>query len=83
MNVQQRVAMRHFRECGGEAGRAEGERYRDPQAATRPASGQDRFSRRIDLGAGSGRMVSEHGARLRKRGAAGRPCEELGAEFFF
>jgi homoserine/homoserine lactone efflux protein len=79
--MQVRVAMRHFRKRGGEVGRAEGKRHGDPQAATQPSGREDRFPRRIDLGAGPGRMVPERRSRLGERGAAGRPREKLGAEF--
>ncbi len=78
-----RVLACHFREYRGEVGWAESKRHGNPQAAAQLTGGEDRFPRRIDLGAGSGRMVSERDSRFRECGAAGRSCKKLDAELRF
>ena len=83
MDVELRVLARHFRKHGGEVGRAERKRHGNPQAAAQLTGGEDRFPGRVDLGAGSGRMVPERDSRFRERGAAGRSCKKLDAKFRF
>ncbi len=74
------VVLRHFRKYGGEVGRAERKRHGNSQAAAQITGWENRFSGRVDLGAGSGRMIPERDRRFRERGAAGRSCKKLNAE---
>jgi hypothetical protein len=83
MNVKPRVLPRHLREHGGEVGWTESKRHGNSQAAAKVAGGEDRFPGRINLGAGSGRMVSERDSGFRERGAAGRSCKKLDAKVRF
>ncbi len=83
MDVELRVLTRHFRKHGGEVGRAESKRHGNPQAAAQLTGGEDRFPGRVDLGAGSGRMIPERDPRFCERGAAGRSCKKLDAKFRF
>lgn len=83
MNVELRVASRHFREHMSEMCRAESKRHSNPQAAAKVTSGQDRFLGRIDLGADSGRMVSKRDSGFCQGGAAGGSCKQLDAKFCF
>ncbi|BCH16348.1 hypothetical protein MesoLjLa_31990 [Mesorhizobium sp. L-2-11] len=64
-------------------GWAERKRHGNSQAAAQLTGGEHRFPGRIDLGAGSSRMVSERVSRFCERGAAGRSCKKLNAEFCF
>lgn len=79
--MELRVALRHFRKHGGEVSRAERKRHGNPQAAAQLTGWEDRFPGRLDLGAGSGRMVSERDSRFCERGAAGRSCKKLHAKW--
>jgi hypothetical protein len=83
MDVELRVLTRHFRKHRGEVGRPERKRHRNPQAAAQLTGGKDRFPGRIDLGAGSSRMIPERDSCFRERGAAGRSCKKLDAKFRF
>lgn len=83
VDVELRVASRHFREHGSKVGQPEGKRHGYAQATAKLTGGQDRFPGHIDLGAGSGRVVSEHDPRFRQSSAAGGSCKKLDAKFRF
>lgn len=83
VDVELRVASCHFREHGSEVGRAERKGYGNPQAAAQVTVGQDRFSGQVDLGAGSGGMISKRAPGFRESGAAGGSCKQLDVKFRF
>ena len=83
MDVELRVAPRHLREHRREVCRAERKRHGNSQAAAKITGWEDRFLRRVDLGANPGCMVSKRGPRFCESGAAGRSRKKLDAEFRF
>jgi hypothetical protein len=83
MYVKRRVAPRQFREHLRQMRRAEGQRRCNPQAAAQVAGRQNCLPRDIDLGADPGSVLAERDPGFGQRGAAGRPCKKLDAQFRF
>ena len=83
MDVELRVASRHFREYGREMGRTKSKRGGNAQAAAKVSGGQHRLLGRIDLGAGSGGMFPKRGSGFGERGATRGSCKKLDPQFLF
>lgn len=83
MNVELRVASRHFREHGSQVSWAESKRRGNSQAAAKLAVGQEHFPGRVDLGTDFGCMVPKYDSGFCESGAARRACKKLHAKFRF
>ncbi len=83
MDVKLRVTSCHFREHGSEAGRAERKRCSNAQATAKVTGGEHGFPGHVDLGAGSGCMVTKREPGFCEGCAAGGSCKKLDAKFRF
>jgi hypothetical protein len=83
MDVELRVASRHFRENGSEVGWAKRKRRCNSQPTAKVTSRQDRFPGHIDFSAGSGCMVSKREPSFCESGTARGSCKKLDAKFRF
>src|SRR5262245_15172098 len=81
VDVQLRMALRQSSQHGGEMGWAEREWRGDPQTTAKLTGGQDRFLGQVDLGAGSGCVVSKNSPGFRERGTACGSRQKLNAKF--
>lgn len=83
MDVELRVASRHFREHGSKLSGADGKRHGNSQTAAKITGGQDRFLGHFDFRDDFGCMVSKRNSGFRESGATGGSCEKLDAKLRF
>ncbi|XQU70407.1 hypothetical protein OJJOAM_003196 [Cupriavidus sp. H18C1] len=83
VDLQLRVASRHFGEHGSDMRGAERQRRGNSQSPAQLTGGKDRFLRYIDFGADPGCIVSKRGPGFRESSPSSRSRKQLDAKFRF